>query len=299
MLTKICFSFFDPIVGPVSVWHPGISPSFARRLAIQAHMTIASTADLKKRGTDGVLPFPQQDMIAYVYLFQPVSKFKEREIVALSLIVGQEDQDQLYANISSLRQEVEKIAEKINNIAISLPQQDNLLVMYQKTILTSSLRRSLQEWPEKALASSLGDEENGLKAQLPPNAPVMVIPGIETLNPELRANDLSRKDIGITSKAASGEISLITLETVSNNRSLQESDFNTLERIKRTFWAYGSQDARVKALLLLVEADRPMAADSLAKATGQNLLLFKRWLTKMAHMKILKYENDIIELLIP
>ncbi|MFX0065754.1 MAG: hypothetical protein ACFFC7_26570 [Candidatus Hermodarchaeota archaeon] len=293
MLTKICFSFFDPIIGPVPVWHPGISPSFARRLALQAHLTIASTADLKKRGTDGVLPFPQQDMIAYVYLFQPVSKFKEREVVALSLIVGQEDQDQLYSNISSFRQEAENIAEKINNIVTSLPEQDNLLVMYQKTVLTTSLRRSLKEWPDKVLAPPLGDNPLEVEAQTPPGTPVMVLPGIEMLNPELRATDLSRKDSEIISKAAAGEISPV-LEPVSN-----KSDLNTLERIKRTFWAYGSQDARVKALLLLVEADRPMTADSLAKATGQNLLLFRRWLTKMGQMKILKYENDVVELIIP
>lgn len=311
MPAKVCFSFFDPIVGPVPVWHPGISPTFARKLATQAHVAVASTADLMEGPVDAVLPFPQQDVSAYIYLFQPLSQFNEKEeIIALSLVVDQVDQDRLYSNMSSIRQEAEKIAVKINEHVSSIPRKDSLLAIYRKTILTLGLQRLLKDWSKQALVETVETKKESYQV-----VPTMVLPGIETLNPDLKATIPSleeemRETISIFSEEPTApaptleekmtrSIHSTTLGAPPIAGSLKDKDPSSqLERIRRIFWAYSSQDSRVKALLLLINLDRPMSIDALAKATGQNQLLFKRWLLKMAHLKFLKVEDDTVELLI-
>ena len=134
---------------------------------------------------------------------------------------NQEDQNILYSNIPSVRQDAEKIAIKINEKVADLPKKEKLLTVYRKSILTIGLQRLLKDWSKNALILS-PERHKGDSFQV---VPMMVLPGIETLNPELKATVSLEEEM----KAS---MSVLAEELTTKVPSLKEKKQATISTVK-------------------------------------------------------------------
>ncbi|MFX1510989.1 MAG: hypothetical protein ACFFCQ_00160 [Promethearchaeota archaeon] len=138
-MPAVCFSVFDHASGPRPIFHPGIDHKMALKIALKSQMTLSMMSEKTIETSDAVLPFPEEQKIAYVFLFTIKGEFgkEKRSVASLSFIVDQNQQMNFYKQVTLLRYQAEQIADMIRHVYQYSPK---------KASLPKNLEKSIEDW---------------------------------------------------------------------------------------------------------------------------------------------------------
>ncbi len=155
----VCFSVFDHIKGPRPVFFQGVGQEMARKVALKSQMTLSMMSQKTIESADAVIPFPEEEKIAYVFLFTIEGEFvKEKNSVAsLSYIVDHGQQMNFYKQVSLLRRQAEQIADGIKQGYYYDPE---------KYELSKSLEKTIGEWGQDLASTEMIIEEEVRKTRV-------------------------------------------------------------------------------------------------------------------------------------
>ncbi|MFX0091130.1 MAG: hypothetical protein ACFFBD_05145 [Candidatus Hodarchaeota archaeon] len=117
MKDKICLSVFDVRFGPRPVFLLNVDEEDAKSIALKSVFAICGTQENITSELDGILPFPEQDLVFYTYLFSIKLKVETRTLqsttASLTFLVPKSKEFLLYENVAFLKLQVKDLVDKI------------------------------------------------------------------------------------------------------------------------------------------------------------------------------------------
>jgi hypothetical protein len=157
-LADVVFSVFDNRVGPVPIIS-SVDQNIANKIALKSQLTLSMSPEgnVKESGLDAVIPFPDENKVAYVFLFMINPKGSMKGFVAsLSLLVNDKKTFELYKHVNFLRQAAIELSK-------SIKQQLNNQTDYK---LNKNIERDIKSWSDHFESAEIIYEEEIKKRKI-------------------------------------------------------------------------------------------------------------------------------------
>jgi hypothetical protein len=141
-LDKI-FSAFDERLGPVPVYSTIKDPILTKKIAVKSivsTLTSVQTSTSEKLEGEAIIPFPNENKLAFIFYASLDQKTEggEHRVVSLCAIVETEQKSSLYTNATTLSQEASQLKNSLNKYYIYGQE------------LSSDLKKQFEAWGQKA-----------------------------------------------------------------------------------------------------------------------------------------------------
>lgn len=115
---EVFLSVFDIQQGPMPIFSTNkANDSLANKIALKSRITLDVSGGEVFSALDAVLPLPETDKIAYVYIFSIEGTNPEitgkRRIASLNYVVESSEEEQLYGKINLLKMQAEELSREI------------------------------------------------------------------------------------------------------------------------------------------------------------------------------------------
>ena len=113
------FSAFDERIGPVAIYSTIKDPVLTKKIAVKSivsTLTSVQTSTSEKLEGEAIIPFPDENKLAFIFYTSLDQKTEggENRVVSLCAIVETEHKSLLYSNATSLSQEASKLKISLN-----------------------------------------------------------------------------------------------------------------------------------------------------------------------------------------
>jgi hypothetical protein len=115
----VVFAAFDERVGPVAVYSTINDPIMTKKIAVQSivsTLTSVKTSGTEKLEGEGIIPFPDENKVAFIFYTSLDQKTEggENRVISISAIVENENKSLLYSQATVLSQEASKLKISLN-----------------------------------------------------------------------------------------------------------------------------------------------------------------------------------------
>ena len=170
--SDVIFSVMDKRTGPVPVFSTKKEDDlFCKKVAFKSQMTLSMMSSDTIYTTDAILPFPDINKNAYVFIFGIYLEDRTETVATLSYIISSSEQMNLYKKVPILRKQAESIAEvlktsyhysgefklsgELEKLLRSFGTEESLNVQFQ------TLEEQLK--PRKITLHQIGSESGSIK----------------------------------------------------------------------------------------------------------------------------------------
>ncbi|MFX0062750.1 MAG: hypothetical protein ACFFC7_11270 [Candidatus Hermodarchaeota archaeon] len=282
-MSRVCLAIFDPIDGPIAIFHPGLAKNFAQSIALEAHLSLSQTSAFsEKHLAIEILTFPRLELVAYTSLFS-LDRSKEG---VLALVLHQSQTNLLNENREALKLVASRIIPRIqaeSNIKDLSRPVVHLLREWANNPLDFSLRPIEREIKIVTFTSAVPASSPPLPASptTPASSPPKVVP-LSTGPPSVSTEP---------TKLQRTPDQYFKWQKYKELESLED-----LNRLLNLIKLYGERvDSTILTLIQIGELEEPISVKQLARLTMQNELLLKAWVQKLHRAGLITFKEDVIE----
>ncbi len=283
-MSRVCLTIFDPIDGPVAIFHPGLATNFAQSIALEAHLSLSQTSAFSETHLAiEILAFPRLELAAYTSLFS-LDRSKEG---VLALVLHQ-------SQINLLNENREALKLVASRIIPTIQAERNIKDLSRPVV------HLLREWANNPLDFSLKPKEREIKTVTFTSAVPASSPPLPATSPTTPTSSLPKVvPLSTGSPPVSTEPMKLQRTPDQYFKWQKYRELESLEDLKRLLnliKLYGERiDSTILTLIQIGELEKPISVKQLARLTMQNELLLKAWVQKLHRAGLINFKEDVIE----
>lgn len=283
-MSRVCLAIYDPIDGPVAIFHPGLAKNFAQSIALEAHLSLSQTSAFAERHLAiEILAFPRLELAAYTSLFS-LDRSKEG---VLALVLHQSQTSLLNENREALKLVASRIIPRIQ-------AESNIKELSRPVV------NLLREWANNPLDFSLKPREREIKTVTFTSAVPASSPPLPASSPTTPVSS-PPKVVPLSTGPSSMSTEPTKLQRTPDQyfkwqKYKELESLDDLKRLLNLIKLYGERvDSTILTLIQIGELEAPISVKQLARLTMQNELLLKSWIQKLHRAGLITFKEDVIE----